>query len=168
MEDQTRENLNHLLRQYLDPTHAEAAARDIRTGERLLDLYPAPTPSPEIVARIKAEMATSLARRHRIALTFRRSLAAAAVIAFALIGLLNRGPANPTNVSQAGILPTAIWDSKDMASDDPDLVYFTGEVHRIEAQLQALEAGEDDAAGNGSVDELETELRQIETELGKG
>jgi len=168
MEDQTRENLNQLLRQFLDPTDAEAAARDIRTGERLLDLYPAPMPGPEIIARIKADMTAGLVRRHKVVSVFRRALAAAAVIAFALIALLNRGPTDPTNVFQANILPAAIWDSEDVASDDPDLAYFTGEVHRIEAQLQTLEAGDDDAAGNGSVDELETELRQIETELGKG
>jgi hypothetical protein len=101
-------------------------------------------------------------------LIFRRSLAVAAVIAFALIGLLNRGPTGPANVFQANILPAAIWDSDDVAADDLDLVYFTGEVHRIETQLQALEASEDEPAGNGTVDELETELRQIETELRKG
>jgi hypothetical protein len=165
MEEQTRENLNHLLRQFLDPDQAEAAGRDIRAGERLVDAHPAPLPSPDLVARIKGEIGATLARRHRIVLAFRRSLAAAAVIAFALIGLLNRGPTGPT-VFQANILPAAIWDSDDVAAADPDLVYFTGEVHHIEAQFQALEAGED--AGNAPVDELETELKQIETELRKG
>lgn len=168
MEDQTRENLNDLLRQFFDPAQAQAAGEDIRACERLLDAHPAPTPSPEVIARIKNEVAATLARRHRIALILRRSLAAAAVIAFALIGLLDHGPTAPTNAFQASILPAAIWDSEDVAAEDPDLVYFTGEVRRIEAQLQALEAGEDEAPGSGTVEELETELKQIETEFRKG
>jgi len=168
MEKQTRENLNDLLRQFLDSAQAKAAGEDIRAGERLLDACPAPTPSPETIVRIKGEVAATLARRHRITLIFRRSLVAAAVIAFALIGLLDRGPDDPTNAFQASILPAAIWDSEDITADDPDLVYFTGEVRRIEAQLQALEAGEGEAAGSGTVEELETELKQIETEFRKG
>jgi hypothetical protein len=83
MEDQTRENLNDLLRQFLDPARVEAATEDIRTGERILDIHPAPAPSPEAIARIKNEFVARVARRHRIILTIRRSLAAAAVIAFA-------------------------------------------------------------------------------------
>lgn len=168
MEDQTRENLNDLLRQFLDPAQAEAAGEDILAGERLLDACPAPSPSPETIARIKSEIRMTLARRHRIMLTFRRSLAAAAVIAFALIGLLQRGPTGGPNVFQARLLPAAIWDSDDVAAGDLDLARFTVEVRLIEAQLQALDAGEDEAAGSGTVEEFERELKQIETELWKG
>jgi hypothetical protein len=168
MEDQTRENLNELLRQFLDHAQAEATGRDILAGERLLDAHPAPMPSLETIARIRGEMAATMTRRHRILLTFRRSLAAAAVIAFALIGLLDRGPTGPTNVFEASILPAAIWDSDDVAADDLDLARFTAEVRQIEAQLQALDAGDDEAAGSGTLEELEKELRQIETELWKG
>lgn len=168
MEDQTRENLNHLLRQFLDPAQARAAREDIRAGEQLLDAHPAPLPSLETIARIKAEVGASLARRHRIALLLRRSLAAAAVIAFATIGLFDRAPTGSRKPYEANLLPAAIWESQDVAAEDPDLVYFNSEVRRIEAQLQALEAGEDGAAGSDAVDELETELKQIETEIGKG
>jgi hypothetical protein len=169
MEDRTRENLNDLLRQFLDPAQAEAAGRDILAGERLLDAHPAPMPSLETIARISGEMAATMAGRHKIILAFRRSLAAAAVIAFALIGLLGRGPTGPTNVFfEASILPAAIWDSDDVAADDLDLARFTAEVRQIEAQLQALDPGDDEAAGSGTVEELEKELRQIETELWKG
>jgi len=168
MEDQTRENLNDVLRQFLDVAQAEAAAEDILAGERILDACPAPPPSLEAIARINGEIAATLARRHRIALVLRRSLAAAAVIAFALIGLLQRSPTADNNIFQASILPAAIWDSIDVAADDLDLARFTAEVRQIETQLQALEAGEDEAAGSGAVEELERELIQIETEFRKG
>jgi hypothetical protein len=168
MEDQTRENLNDLLRQFLDAAPAETAAENIRAGERLLDAWAAPTPAPETIARIKGDIAAALTRRHRIMLILRRSLAAAAVIAFAVIALLDRSPTGGNNVFQAAILPAAIWDSVDVAADDLDLARFTAEVRQIETQLQALEAGEDDAAGSGTVEELERELMQIETEFRKG
>ncbi len=168
MEDQTRENLNSLLQQFLDAAQAENAAEDIQAGERLLDAHRAPTPSLETVARIKGEIAATLAKRHRIIFTFRRSLAAAAVIAFALIGLLDHKATDSNNIYQATIIPAAIWDSIDVAADDLDLARFTAEARQIEAQLQALEAGDDEAAGSGTVEELEKELRQIETELRKG
>lgn len=168
MEDQTRENLNQLLRQFLDPAQAKAAAEDIQTGERLLDACPASTPDPQTIARIKGEIAATLARRRRIRLVLRRSLAAAAVIAFALLGLLDRSPTRDNSVFQAAILPAAIWDSMDVAADDMDLARFTAEVRQIEAQWQALEAGEDEAAGSGTVEDLDRELMQIESEFRKG
>jgi len=168
MEDQTRENLNQLLQQFMNAAQAETATEDIQAGEQLVDAHPAPTPSPETMARIKVEMAATFARRHRIIVTFRRSLAAAAVIAFALIGLLDRRATDSNNIYQATIIPAAIWDSIDVAADDLDLARFNAEARQIEAQLQALEAGDDEAAGSGTVEELEKELRQIETELRKG
>jgi len=168
MEDQTRENLNDLLRQFLDPDQARTAHEDMLAGERLLDAWAAPSPSPETIARFKGEITVTLAKRQRIMLTLRRSLAAAAVIAFALIGLLHRGPTGSPNVFQAALLPAAIWDSDDVAVGDLDLARFTAEVRQIEAQLQALDSGEDEAAGGGSVEEFERELTQIETELWKG
>ncbi len=168
MEDRTRENLNNLLQQLLDAAQAEAAAEDIQAGERLMDAHPAPAASPETIARIKGRMTATFVRRHRIILTLRRSLAAAAIIAFALIVLLDRSPNGDNNVYQATILPPAIWDSIDVAADDLDLARFGAEVHHIETQLQALEAGEDEATSSGTVEEIDTELRQIETELGKG
>jgi hypothetical protein len=166
MEDQTRENLDSLLRRFLDPAQARAAREDIRAGEQLLRDFPAPVPSRETLALVKAEIRTVLWRRYRIRRIVRRSLAAAAVITFAAIGLLERGPAGRPAVYHATLLPAAIWDSDNIAADDLDLVYFTTEVGQIEAQLAALDSGE--AFGHGAADELETELVQIETEYWKG
>ncbi|MBN1505564.1 MAG: hypothetical protein JW955_01890 [Sedimentisphaerales bacterium] len=166
MEDQRRENLSELLRQFFEPDQARAAREDIRAGDRLLDAWAAPGPRPETIGRIKDEITVALVRRHRITLTLRRSLAAAAVIAFALLGLLYRDASRGPDVFRAGLLPAAIWDSEDIAADDLDLARMTAEVRQIEAQLQALEAGEDEASG--TMEEFERELMQIETELRKG
>jgi uncharacterized membrane protein YccC len=167
MEDQTRENLNHLLRQFLDPDQARTARDDIRAGDRLLDAWAAPSPSPETIARIKDEITVTLVKRHRMMSTLRRSLAAAAVLAFALLGLLYRSPTTSPSAFEAGLLPAAIWESDDIAADDLDLARVRAEVRQIEAQVQALDAGEDEPAV-GTVEDFERELTQIEAELRKG
>lgn len=167
MEDHARDNLKDLLRQFLSAADAKTADGDIQAGERLLDEYPAPMPDSETILRIKKQVAATVWRRRRIVRTFRRSVAVAAAVAFALIGLFGRGPTGHTDMFQEAIIPAAIWDSDNIAAADVDLVYFTGEVRQIEAQLQALDAGDDEGAG-GTVEDFETELIQIETELSKG
>ncbi|OHB64841.1 MAG: hypothetical protein A2Y77_16625 [Planctomycetes bacterium RBG_13_62_9] len=167
MEDRTRENLSELLEQLFGAGEARTAEEDIRAGEQLLGAYPAPGPRRQTIVRIKAEMALAVRRRRRIRRIFHESLAAAAVIAFALIGLLDLGRPDQSNVFQAAIIPAALWDSDNIAADDLDLVYFNSEIRRIEAQLGDLQAGRD-APGRGAVEDVETELNQIETELWKG
>ena len=168
MEDHARDNLKDLLRQFLSAADAGTADADIQAGERLLGEYPAPAPDRETIFRIKKQVAATVWRRRRIVQTLRRSAAVAAAVAFALIGLFGRGPTSRTeDMIHAAIIPPAIWDSDNIATADADLVYFTGEVHQIEAQLRALDAGDDDGAG-GTVEDVETELMQIETELSKG
>jgi len=168
MEDHARDNLKNLLQQFFGAADAKRADADIQAGDRLLGEYPAPMPERETILRIKKQIAATIWRRRRIAQTLRRSAAVAAVIAFALIGLLGRGPASRTDMFHAAaIIPAAIWDSDNFTTTDVDLVYFTGEVHQIESQLQALNTADDEAPGS-TVEDLETELRQIETELSKG
>ena len=163
MEDHARDNLKNLLQQFFGAADAKRADADIQAGDRLLGEYPAPMPERETILRIKKQIAARIWRRRRIAQSLRRSAAVAAVIAFALIGLLSRGPASRTDMLHAA----AIWDSDNFTTTDVDLVYFTGEVHQIESQLQALNTADDEAPGS-TVEDLETELRQIETELSKG
>ncbi len=169
MTDQARENLTELLRRFMDAPGAETAERDIHEGEAILDAHPAPLPDDRVVASIKARMAAATHRKHRRVRVFRGSLATAAAVVMALlIGRFGRGPGNGPGVAYASMIPAAVWESDDIASDDPDLAYFTSEIRQIEAQMQALEAGEGEAAGTGMVEELEMELMRIDTEFWKG
>ena len=127
MEDHTREPLTNLLLQFLDPTQAQDAETEIRAGEHYLHANPAPAPDPQTIVHIKSRIAVTLARRRRIARTFRRSLAAAAVIAFAMLALLDRSPTPHTGMLQAAmILPAAMWESNNIAAEDVDLHRLTG------------------------------------------
>ena len=168
MTDRAHENLIKLLRQFMDEPTAQAAHEDIRAGEGLLEAYPAPTPEARLIAAIKAQMAVAAVRRHRIVRLVHGSLAAAAaVIVLALIGLFGPRSADRPHLSYAAIIPAAIWDSDDLTADDLDLAYFSSEIGQIEAQMQALDAGESES-GSGTLDEFESELMAIQTDFWKG
>jgi len=169
MRDQAHENLIELLQRFMDEPTAQAADEDIQAGERFLDAYPALTPDARLIATIKTQMAVTAHRRHRIVRLVHGSLAAAAaVIVLALIGLLGPGSANRPHLSYAAIIPASIWDSDDITADDLDLAYFSSEIGQIEAQMQALDAGESEIGAGTLVDEFENELMAIQADFWKG
>ncbi len=169
MNDQARENLVEWLKQVMDAESAQAANEEIRAGERLLATYSAPNPDARTLTVIKARMVLAAARRRRKILILRGSLAAAAaVVVIAMIGLLGPGSTSRAPTVHAAIIPTAIWESDNIEADDLDLVYFTSEIRRIEAQMQALEAGESESRGSGALQKLEMELMNVEIEFWKG
>jgi len=169
MRDHARENLVKLLRRFMDEPTAQAAHEDIQAGERWLETFAAPTPEARVLDAIEARMTAAALRKHRIRQRVRVSLsAAAAVIVLALIGLLGPDSENRPRMSYAAIIPAAIWESDDITTDDLDLAYFSSEIRQIEAQMQALDADENDRGVRGVPEEFETELMAIQTEFWKG
>ena len=168
MENRNRESLRELFGRFLGVDEAEAAAEEIQRAERLLELYPAPMPAPEVLAGIKRQIAGRRIQHHRFTHTAYRLVgAAAAIIVVAMIGLLGRDPASLPQANYASLIPTAIWESDDINSDDVELAYFTAEIEQIEAQMRALEAGESDDAGADTLDEVEAELLRIDADFWK-
>ena len=170
MKDRESESLRELLRRYMDPPSARAAEEDIRAGQRLFDAWPAPVPSARALDDVKARMIATARRRRRRLRLLRTSLAAAAaVVVVALFGWFGRGPAGQPGAAFASIIPTAVWESDNIEADDLDLVYFNSEIRRIEAQVEAVEAGETGVGAGDAAVEIEMELMQIvETEFWKG
>lgn len=169
MRDHARENLTELLRRFLDEPAARAVQEDVDAVDRILDAHPAPAPSPGTLTTVKALMVAAALRRRRRIRMFRGAVAAAAaVIVTVLVGQYGHSPTGRPSISLASIIPTAVWESHDIAADDLDLVYFTSEIRQIEAQMQAIETGETEVRGNNTLDELEMELIAIETEFWKG
>jgi hypothetical protein len=152
----------------MDDSEARGVQADIEATERILEAYPAPAPSLGTLSAIKARTTAAAVRRRRRVRFFRAAVAAAAVILTILIGQYDRSPTRRPGVSFASIMPTAVWESRDIAADDLDLVYFTSEIRHIEAQMHALEAGETEIHGSSALDELEMELIAMETEFWKG
>jgi len=162
------ENIKALFERFVDAEKAQGAAEDIERAERLFDAYPAPKPSPEALRRIRTRMVVQLSKRHRLSRIYRFVGAAAAVIIIGIVGLFGHAPQGHTDaVNQAGLLPTAIWESDDLAADDAELAYFASEISRLEARIDALEAGDQDTVDSSTLDELEIELRLLETQFWK-
>jgi hypothetical protein len=96
---------------------------------------------------------------------------AAAIVVLATVGLQMFGPSDvqPGNgIYTASILPTAIWESDNIAADDADLAVFTAEIEQIEYEVHNLQSGEDIGESENSVTELEMELEEINTDFWKG
>jgi len=165
------ENLRELLGRFFDAGQAESCLDDFQEAERLLRQDPAPEPDEMLIANIKAEIAMRLPVVR--AETFRRRLwemagIAAAIAVLTLVGVrLSHDPVRQTGY-YASLIPTAIWESTNIAADDADLALFTTEIEQIKDEMLALESGRDAGDSDGSVAELEMELIQISSDFWKG
>ncbi len=170
MNERNEENLRDLFARFVDSERAEDAVDDIERGEDVLRRWPAPEPSVELLAQIKSEMGGRLVRSGRRHVRWFASRAAAIAAAFVIIASVWTGlqKDSVTSVASAGsLIPSAIWESDNIAVDDLRLATFTAEVERIENELQSLlldEGGNDQSA----IDEAELELIDIQGEFWKG
>lgn len=171
MEGHKPDNLRELLGRFFDAGQVEDCLDDFQEAERLFREHPAPEPDEMLIANIKAEIAMRLpAVKVR---TFRRRLwemagVAAAVVVLALVGVhLSRGPSRQTGY-YASLLPTAIWESNNITTDDADLALFTTQIEQIKDEMLGLESGQVNGENENSVAELEIELIQISSDFWKG
>jgi hypothetical protein len=168
MNEHNYNELRELTARLYGAAAAESVSEDILSGDQLLASCTAPEPDARIVSHIKARMASRLSRRAKTRRRAYESVAAAAAIAIiALIGLFGRGPAGAPSVAHAGLIPTAVWESDNLAADDLEIIYFNAEIEHIEAQLRTLESG-DAETPDDRLNNMEMELMQIDTEFWKG
>ena len=174
MDDQNQENLKDLFARFFGAERAESYVEDFRRAEQVLHEHPAPEPDETLIANIKTDIAVSLSNRR--VKRFRRRLyeaagIAAAIVVLATVGLQMFGPPNvqPVNgVYTASILPTAIWESDNIAADDADLAIFTAEIEQIEYEVLTLQSGEETSGSESTITELEMELEEINSDFWKG
>jgi hypothetical protein len=173
MEDRNQENLRELFEKFFDAEQAKGCVEDIQKADQILREHSAPEPDDMLIANIKAEIATRLqsARAHR----FRRILyevvgAAAAILIIAAVSLqlFEKGAPKNGEVAYASLIPTAIWESNDIAADDEDLAVFTAQIEQIEDEVLTLQSGEDTGNGDSTLAELEMELIEINSDFWKG
>lgn len=170
MNERTEENLRDLFKQFLDSEQAEDAVEDIERGEELLRRWPAPGPSGELLAQIKGEMAGRLVRRGRRHVRWFASRAAAIAAAFVIVASVWTGlhrTSGPGVAIAGSLIPSAIWESDNIAVDDLRLATFTAEVERIENELRSLGLDED-GSDKSVLDEAEMELMDLKGEFWKG
>lgn len=174
MDDQHQENLKELFATFFDAEQAESYVEEFCQAEQVFSKYPTPEPDEMLIANIKAEVAISLGSRR--AICFKRRLYEAAGIAAAIViltivsvQLFDRSDIPSSNsVSTASLLPTAIWESDDIAVDDVDLVVFTAEIEQIENEVLILQSGEEPSENESTITELEMELEEINSDFWKG
>ena len=170
MNDRNGENLTDLFERFVDSERAQEAVDDIERGDDILRRWPAPEPSDELLAQIKERTAARLVHSGHRHLRWFASRAAGIAAAFVIIASVWTGlqrNAGPGVASAASLIPTAIWESNNIAADDLRLASFTAEVERIENELKTLlldESGNDEAA----ITEAEIELMDIQGEFWKG
>jgi hypothetical protein len=173
VDNRNQENLRELFEKFFDAEQAGNCVEDIQKAEQILRDNPAPEPDDMLIANIKAEIAMRLpaARAHR----FRRIVyevvgmaAAVLVVAAVSLQLFQTHPPGNGEVVYASLIPTAIWESNDIAADDEDLAVFTTQIEQIEDEVLALQSGEDTGNGDSTLAELEMELIEINSDFWKG
>jgi len=164
--NQNQKNLKELFEKFLDTRQAQKYIEDVQKAEEILREHPAPEPDDMLIANIKAEIAMRLPVRRTYVFKHiaYKVLSIAAVVIFITVislRLFDNGARESGPVQYASIIPTAIWESDDIAADDEDLVMFTTEIEQIEDELLTLQFGEDDGNGDSNITELEMEFIEI-------
>jgi hypothetical protein len=172
MDDRDQENLRELFEKFFDAEQAESCVEDIQKAEQIFREHPAPEPDDMLIANIKAQIAMRLqaSKAHRIRrIIYEVVGAAAAILIVAAVSLqLFQNDSPSGTVNYASLIPTAIWESDDIAADDEDLAIFTAQIEQIEDEMQALQSGEDTGNGDSTITELEMELIEINSDFWKG
>lgn len=174
MEGRNKDNLRELFGKFFDTEQAENCIEDIQKAEQILRDHPAPEPDDMLIANIKAQIAAHLqaGRVHH----FRRVLyevigAAAAIVFIATVSLQlfqQKDVRRPGEIAHASLLPTAIWESDDITTDDQDLATFTTQMEQIEDEVQTLESRQEVGNSDSTIEELEMELMEINSDFWKG
>jgi hypothetical protein len=163
MAKRIREDLTGLFRLWLNPQGARDAAKDVEVVDRMIEAHPAPLPAPALLDRIKKQVQVRSIHRRRT--HFMEGATAVAAAIMIVVGLSQFGPSRTRGFAS---LPTALWESDDIASDDLKLTYLNSEVARLEAQVQAIDNSESESTGVNTLDDLELELFQIDSDFWKG
>jgi len=169
---QNDEDVKALFEKFVNREQAEQAAEDFLEAEQILRSCPAPGPDDKVTAGIKSQIAWALLDRKEIAFK-RKALKAVAVAAvFIVLAALSvkllEKQSQPQKIVYASIIPRAIWESEDIASDDVNLATLTAEIEQIKDEMLALQLGDYGENGSSAVEELEMEFIEINSDFWKG
>lgn len=173
MANEDGDNLKELFERFFDAKDASKALEDVRNTEQMLRENPAPEPDAELIADIKAQIAGVLADNKPGAFrsaVFKTAAVAAVfvILAIASVKIYQNPPVEEKKMVTASLIPTAIWESEDLAADDAELETLTAEIEQIEGELVSLDTEESDGEGYRDLTELELELIDIDSDFWKG
>jgi hypothetical protein len=174
MNNRNQENLRELFEKFFDAEQAESCVEDVRKGEQILREHPAPQPDDVLIADIKAQIAIRLQTRraHRLRWVLCEVAgAAAAILIIATVSLQLFQPKEirkPGEIAHASLIPASIWESDDITTDDQDLATFTTQIDQIEDEVKTLQSGQQVGNSESTIEELEMELVEINSDFWKG
>lgn len=171
MRDDYRENLSDLFAKFFDTKEAEGIIDDLHAADQVLRDHPAPEPDTRLLAQIKVDLAGALLSKQARQSKYRIHKRIAAVAAVAMsaglfVTLFSTGP-EPGGLATASIIPTAIWESSNIAVDDEDLATLTAEIEQLEEEVMTLESTDDTSDSLRALDELEMELIVVRNDFWK-
>lgn len=173
MNNRNDENLKELFERFVGADQAESAVEDFAAAQRILREHPVPEPDEELIAGIKSEIAETLRRRKERAfrrMAYKLAPVAAVFIVLAVVSIkMFVGNGGPEEVVYARMMmPTAVWNSENVALDDVELAILTAQIDELEGEVVTLELGEDSGNGRSAVTELEMELVTINSDFWEG
>jgi hypothetical protein len=152
-----------------DVTNAED---DILKAEEILNKYPPPEPSEALLSNIKANIGKKLQSRKSIRQRIFIGTAAAAAAIIILVFISSRfietKPKKVTDVSIATLIPEALWESEDIAADDPKLSSLIEQIETVESELLAINVADNGHAETTDFWEMENGFTENETDYLKG
>lgn len=177
------DNLNELLRRFVENSAADSMAEEIRQGDAMLDRYPAPALSPQASARLRSRLKAAYTRRHRRSLFLGWATVAAAAVAVVVFLFGGSEIAPPVQmdskpvaqVVSAGSMPAPaasrnlpgylanLWDDASRTESDQSFVALKTELDNIAAMIEAVSFKKNDA----SQDCLSTgeEVERMDTQI---
>jgi hypothetical protein len=139
------DNLNELLRRFVEDSAADSMAEEIRRGDAMLDLYPAPALGSDAAARIRSRLkAAQTYHRHRAILGW-STVAAAAVIGVAVFwtGLNRSVPSESKPIAQLQLRSVpqfrpSLWDETLSSESDQTFAAINTELDNIAETIEAV------------------------------
>lgn len=176
MED--RKEIQKLAGRLFSEEQAREFAENLRDTDKLFDENLVLEPGSEFTDRLKAEVNDRVKRKKakRIHRTVLRIVSAAAVLLAAAVIITNfsspeqQVPINNTKESSVNLLSDKIWQSSDLAKDDPELSSLNFELKQLQRKLTADRSDESpgENAYRKEASEIEASLLAINNEFWKG
>ncbi len=169
--DKNKQNLDELLKAFMDAPVAAEAAKDIRAGQRIFADNPAPQPKADVIAAVKSRVSTHL-RTHHKHQAFRRMIyktaAVAAIIVVAAVAIRfgEHKEIASSNVSAA--VMWHMWDDDNLVADDLNLAKLTKKIEEIADRIAEAESDEYEYEPDVDFEDLETEMIAMNIDFWKG
>jgi hypothetical protein len=168
--DKNKQNLDELLKAFMDAPVAAEAQKDIRAGRRIFENNPAPQPKAEVIAALKSRVSTHLRthKRHTFRRVIYRTAAVAAIIVVAAVAITFTEHDKSVSYNASAVVMWHMWDDDNLLADDLNLAGLTKKIEEIADNIAQAESDEYDYAPDVDFEDLETEMIAMNVDFWKG